>query len=206
MRIDRDIAARHWQLAAEEQLMRTYESQGYKVKRHSKIGRFQVDLIARKGSEVIVVEIKSSVTTETRSSSISSLRKYVVQKLGGQFHLVYITPPRDLEIQVDNLDELLLEILVDDPRELADIATYVEIESVEDVEIDAIRIPKGEIRIKGSGSVVVELRYGSSADFARGDGVTSGDLFPFYFEIAVSDQLDILRVDRLDIDTSSFYE
>ena len=59
MKISTDIAQKHWLKAAEEQLTREYDERGYKVTSNDKFGDFYVDLSARKGDELIIIELKT---------------------------------------------------------------------------------------------------------------------------------------------------
>lgn len=206
MLIDHDIAQRHWRAAAEEQLERQYLGQGYVVKRETKIGDFRADLIASRGKELVVVEVKTGGEEAQKAKHVTQLRNYVVHHLGGQFKLVYVAPPREISVEIEEIDKILLGLVVDDPQGLNDLATHIHIEEVDGVEIEAVTINPSEILVTGSATVYLELQYGSDSDFDRGDGSRLNDSYPFTFRIAISGKLGLIRVDELEIDTSSFYE
>ena len=54
--------------------------------------------------------------------------------------------------------------------------------------------------------VEVDLQYGSDGDVDRDDGDTSTDSLPFDFVVEVDEQLKITRVQKLEFDTSGFYD
>jgi hypothetical protein len=64
--------------------------------------------------------------------------------------------------------------------------------------------------VKGDGVISVELQFGSDGDQDNGDGFKNYDKFPFDFEITLSynskKELEITEVDKLNIDTSSYYD
>jgi len=60
-----------------------------------------------------------------------------------------------------------------------ELATHHSIEEVYTDSIHVVEIDAEMIRYEATGTVGVELQWGSSSDFRRGDGATSDQSFPF---------------------------
>jgi len=206
MKITHDIASRHWYAAAEEQLAREYRSRGYEVQTEARLGEFDVDIYAKKGDDVVVVELKKGNSNSVQSKQISALRNYVVHQLGGRFLLYFVKPPEEASIEIEGLDELLAELLRENPGNLMDLATHVMVEEVDGIEIHTVSMTHSGTRVLGAGTVYIELQYGSSGDLSRGDGVVSSDSYPFEFDLLLDSELNVSEVNQLEVDTSSFYE
>lgn len=207
MKIRKEIASRHWMQAAIEETERGYKDRGYSTEREKKIGKLQADLIARKGKELIVFEFKSDKWTNDRKQIASQLRNYVARE-GGRFKLVFVSPPEENKIDIEDLDSILLAEIEDriGETEVSTIATHVTAEEVEESKISDIFISKENIKLEGEGFASFSLQYGSSSDMQKGDGASMAESFPFYFEITLDHNLQVIKVDSLEIDVSDFYE
>jgi len=79
------------------QLAREYTRKGYEVSCEVPLGKnkLRADLVARKGNETIVIEVKTSDSLRAEKGEISQLAKYVATSIpGARFDLV-LTNPRD---------------------------------------------------------------------------------------------------------------
>jgi hypothetical protein len=123
---------------------------------------------------------------------------------GLEFHIVVVTPPPRVRVEVDRLTEDLQDYMINEafPDELDSLSTHTRIDGVSDLEISDIHVGHGEIRVAGAGAVDVELKYGSHSD----DVPSSGDAFPFSFKVVLSPEGRLKSVEELTVDTSSFYE
>jgi hypothetical protein len=207
MRIRGEIARKHWLNAAIEETRRQYLDQGYKVRDHARLGDHEADMIATRGKEHVVLEFKSGPWSASKEQQAAGLRNYVAHKLGGRFVLVWAPPPVERQIEVTGLEaELCSHLMENLPAELDELSTHTRVEAVSDLEITSIHLEPGSTQIHGSALVEVDLQYGSDSDVDHDEGGTTSDSFPFEFILGVDDELKITQVEKLEIDTSGFYE
>ena len=104
----------------------------------------------------------------------------------------------------DAADAALTETSIDELDELST-HTYVEEVVADDVRVTAIG--PDEVQFSVRGTVYVELNYGSSSDFNRGDGATMSGKYPFSVRMAASiHDMKPYILGRIAVDNSSFYE
>ncbi|MFC1478058.1 hypothetical protein ACFL57_01205 [Candidatus Margulisiibacteriota bacterium] len=194
-----------------DQIAEEYKQQGYRVSREVRIGKYCADLIAIKGKETIVVEIKTGKMSPKKRKAIAGLSDYVQRQGGYKFLLAVATPPREKYIDILGINLLFGAFMIDNfPDELDQLSTHTRIEEVSDIDIDEIVIDDGLLKIKGDGVVSVSLQYGSDSDQDRDMGCTSQDSFPFSFKATLrfdgAGELIIDEVASIEVDNSSFYE
>lgn len=210
MEIKKKYLSKYLHDIAIEQIAEDYIQKGYNVNKEESVGKYRADLIARKGDDQIVIEVKSGKMTPDKKRQIAGLADYI-RSLGGYTFLVVIaTPPKEKKLEIDNLRQLILdEFLIDMPSKLDELSTHTRPEEVSDIEIYEIEILGKEILVKGDGVVSVELQFGSDGDQTRDNGLKTYDNFPFEFEITLEynekKELEIVDVYKLNIDTSSYY-
>jgi hypothetical protein len=125
----------------------------------------------------------------------------------GKFLLVWTPPPVERAIEVDGLEGELREYMMEAvPPDLDSLSTHTRIEAVSDLFISSIHLRRDGSEIHGNALVEVDLQYGSDGDVDRDDGDTSTDSLPFDFVVEVDEQLKITRVQKLEFDTSGFYD
>lgn len=196
---------------AVEQLIEDYLNKGYTVNKNFKVGNHQADIVAQKGEEVIVIEVKSGRMTPSKKETIAKLGNFVRSKENYKFLVAVATPPKEKRLDIANLESLLIREMTENfPSELEGLSTTTSIEDVNDIDIDEIEINGKSIYVKGDAVVSVELQYGSDGDQKNDDGYKTTDSFPFTFEITLKhngqEELEIFEVDKLAVDTSTFYE
>jgi Predicted pPIWI-associating nuclease len=199
--IEPQIAARHWEEAAIDQVAKDLEAAGYQVSRNDRLGAYRADLVARKNSEIIVYEFKVGSWNTGRAREAAALRKHVVHALGAQFKLVVVTPPRDKIIEVEDIEQLLLDTILENlPSELDQLSSHTRIEAVSDVNISSVAIGRSGTSVEGEGMVSVTLEWGSGDD--RVEMVES---FPFDFHIILGPQESVKDLISLAVDVSGWY-
>ncbi|MGA7742252.1 MAG: hypothetical protein WBP56_06650 [Polyangia bacterium] len=207
MKIRDEIARKHWEQAAIEEASRYYLENGYQVQTQASVGEHEADLVAKRGEEIIVSEFKSGPWPPAKEKAALDLRKYVIHKMKGKFLLVWTPPPVETSIEVEGLEDELRDYLLNDlPSDLDSLSTHTRIEAVSHLFISSVHLRHDSSEIHGNALVEVELQYGSDGDVDRDRGDVSGDSFPFDFIVELDKELSITRVDKLEIDTSSFYE
>lgn len=211
MEIKKNILQRHLHEIAIEQLCEEYISKGYTVAREVNMGEFEADIIATKGNDTLIIEVKAGKMTPEKRNDILKISEFVKQKENHKFKLVVATPPKEKKIEIFDLEELFTQNFIQElPDELHELSTHSRVEDVSNIEIEEITVThEAEVLAKGFGIVNVDLQYGSDGDQDSGHGFTSSDNFPFDFEIVLAyddkKKLVIDQIVKLSIDTSSFY-
>lgn len=190
-----------------DQLAADYKAKNYVVTKEEKLDQlYKADLVARKGDEVIVVEVKTGRMTADKRRKLTELGDYVRTK-SYKFLVVVATPPKPKRIDVPELDQLLLNYLIDHfPDDLSALPARTRITDVSGGTTDEIQVQQdGRVRAKGSGVLSVSLSSGPQSD-----SVESVETFPFTFDVILNrssgKELMIETMNDLAIDTSDFYE
>jgi Holliday junction resolvase len=205
MKFRENILRKYLHELAIDQLSEDYSSIGWAVSRGEKIGKYQTDLVVRKGGKTIVFEIKAGKLTKDKKDQIGELSDEI-KKLGYEFRLILANPPKEREIEIIGLDLLFYDQFINDiPEELMQLSQRTRVEEVSDIEIEVLTLNDGEnIYVKGKGLVSVTLESGIAEDIAEME-----DSYPFTFEITLSasnKELEIVELLELIVDNSSFYE
>jgi hypothetical protein len=104
-------------------------------------------------------------------------------------------------------NQVINRIVDESVDEVDELATHNLIENVYTDHVELIEFDKDKIQIQGTGSVDVELQYGSNSDFNKGDGLKANLSFPFTAIIQGNPQdIDSLYLESFNVDTSSYYE
>jgi len=193
-----------------EQIAEEYVQKGYAVSKEERLGKYQADLIAKKGDETVVIEVNSGKMTPDKKEAIRQLGNYVREQGNYKFLVAIATPPREKRLEVADIEDLLIQELNEHlPGELDELSTHTRIEEVRDIDIDEINIEGKSIFVKGDGIVTVELQHGSDSDHNNGDRHKTEDSFPFDFELTLQyndkNKLEVSRINNLEVDTSSYY-
>jgi Holliday junction resolvase len=194
-----------------EQIAEDYIQKGYTVNKEERLGKFEADLIARKGNEQIVIEVKAGKMTPDKKKQIAGIADYISSLGGYKFLVVVATPPKEKKLEIEEIETLITNYIHSDlPSELDELSTHTRPDEVYDVDIDEIKISGENIFVKGAGVISVELQFGSDSDQDKGDGLKNYDKFPFDFEITIRynslKEMEITEVDKLNVDTSSYYD
>ncbi|WP_420265023.1 hypothetical protein [Candidatus Magnetominusculus dajiuhuensis] len=192
------------------QLYDEYEAKGYSVTKEHMIGGYRADLVAQKNGETLVFEVTTGSLTQKGKERLRSLSAYVNSQAGHKFKFIYSPPPRERTIDIENIEEILTtEMIYNMPDELNALSPHPAIEEIYDVDVNEIDIGKdGTISLKGTGTVSVELRYGSDSDNKKDMGHITFYSFPFTFSSKLEHKnrkLDTKNL-KIKIDTSKYYE
>ena len=162
-------------------------------------------MVAEKDNHKIYFEFKVGKDVGKRREAILRVKKQADED-GADFHLVYVSPPSKVAIEIDNIEERFRNYLADQvPKEVQVLSDHVNIDDVNDVEIGSINIEPDCIRLKGIFVLGVRLQHGSNGDVRQGDGMESEEAFVTTFEAEFDDKLNVISLDA-KVDTSSWYE
>jgi len=212
MEISKQLIYKNLHFLAIEQIAEDYKAKGYVVEKEVSIGKYRADLLATKGDEKIIFEVKAGKLTSERKEQLAKLADYINSLGNYKFKVVVARQPQEKNIQISEFDDLLFDYLLNDlPSELDELSTHTTIETVYDIEIHHLLIHNNnEINVIGQGTIEVELQYGSDGDQTRGDGHIQSDSFPFDFDLYLSydkkSKLYIKDDATITINTDSFYE
>lgn len=190
-----------------DQLVADYQEKGYQVDREKKIGDYQADLVATKGDEVIVFEVKTGTMNPQMQNRLAQIGDYVRNRKNHKFLVLIATPPKRKKIEVPDLDQLLFDHLVDHfPDNLVELSSHTRITDVNGAIVDELTVQEdGRLLVKGSAEIEVELNYGSGDE-----ADASEDYFPFTFELILqytSERALVVDEEKLiEVDTTSFYD
>lgn len=209
MEIRQQYLERYLHDIAINQLVADYQAKGYQVAKEEKIGDYRADLVAKKGDEVVVVEVKTGKMTPQKRKQVAEIGDYVRTRKNYKFLVVIATPPKPKRIEIPNLEQLLVSYLIDNfPENLDVLSSHTRITDVPEATVDELTVTQdGSIVAKGNGTVEVELHYGSGDD---GNRTEMEDTFPFNFEVVlkqnINQELYLVEAKLIEVDTSSFYE
>jgi Holliday junction resolvase len=213
MEIKKEYLQKYIHSVAIDQLADEYRSKGYKVLKEELVGKYKADMIAVKGDETLVFEVKAGKLTPEKKAAIRGLADYIRDKGNYKFLVVLATPPREKKLEVANIEELLFQYVIDNmPYELDELSTHSRPEQIDDVEIDEINVNKdGSILVKGNAVISLELQFGSDSDQHSGMGHKMYDSFPLSFEISLEFDdnkgyiISSMLEPTIKVDTSSYY-
>jgi len=95
MEISKKYFSKYLHDIAVEQIADDYTNKGYAVSREVALGEYHADLVAKKGNEQIVIEIKSGKMTADTKSKMTGLANYVRSIGGYKFMVVVASPPKE---------------------------------------------------------------------------------------------------------------
>lgn len=114
---------------------------------------------------------------------------------------------RALEAQIHN--EVVALAISETIGEVDELATHYCVNEIDVEEVTVTKVGSEFIHLRASGTIGVELQWGSNSDLRRGEGATGNDSFPFCCELQsrVEDpaELEVIE-DTLCVDTSSWWD
>jgi hypothetical protein len=197
-------SARYLEAAKVEELARELRAAGYRVTTDLKDGDAVYDLVASNGERTFAVEVKARSALQGAAKQIRTLRERA--KINGfdDFRLVIVNPPRERAVEVEGLDTLLFEHLTKyPPGELQGLSAHTRVDGVGQLDIGAIKVARGSIRVGGTGVVAVALEN-RGGEARKGAGWDTE--FPIDFDLLLNPQGQIEEVYELTVDTAGFQE
>ena len=203
MRVEPAIASRYVEQAVVEQLSEDMRGEGYAVEREAALDGLKADLVARRGRETIVFQLKTPGSNEPGEPAAAWARRTAelrahACRLGASFRLILVRPPRETRVEIAGL-ETALEVALrrEPPKGLHAIAASAAIGRVSDISIESL-VLRGDLA-QVDGEAVVDVTV-------LGDegSVLSTESLPLTFE-AVLDRSDrVTELRRAEVDTSSW--
>jgi Holliday junction resolvase len=196
-------AVQYLEAAKVEEIASQYQREGYEVL-VAPVHDYGYDLIATRGNRRLAIQVKARSELRKGADEIRRLREQASRQGFDEFRLVVVNPPREVSVEIAGLDRELFDYLANNlPANLEQLSSGTRIENVVDVDIDSVEVTTEGIKVVGSGTVEVELAYGSDTGQ---EGYSWSTNFPLSFDIELNHNLYIQRVNDMDVDTSSFYK
>lgn len=114
---------------------------------------------------------------------------------------------RALEAQIHN--EVVALAIRETIGAVDELATHHCVNKIDVEDVTVTKVGSEFIHLRASGSIGVELQWGSSSDLRRGEGASGNDSFPFSCELQshVEDPAELEAIkDTLYVDTSSWWD
>lgn len=190
---------------AVDQLVADYQERGYQVDREKKIGDYLADLIATKGDEVIVVEVKAGSITPQKRKQLVQIGDYVRTRKNHKFLVVVAIPPKKKKIAIPELNQLLFQYVGQHiPENFNVLSPYPRITKVSETVVSELTINKdGSMVASGTGIITAEFLYGNSDK----QSIDIEDVFPFDFDVVLqyndNHELTLAKAD-IHVDVSSY--
>jgi Holliday junction resolvase len=197
------VPVEYLEAARVEELRRYLESEGYQVTQEvTTTAGPRFDLIARKGDQILAVEVKARSRLSDQAEVIQQLRERA-RREGYRFQLAVVNPPRERTIEIPGLESELETYLLNNvtvPPGLAHLSQNTSIEGVSSLDIASIEVLEDEIQITGAGLIEVKLVWGGGE---ANDGMSWYEKFPFDFEATLDRYLHVTTLE-FKVDISSY--
>lgn len=183
-----------------------YIRRGYQVSKNVNFGKSEVDLLVTNDKEKIYFEFKVGNGFNNKAKQQLTQLKKLAQQEGAEFRIVYVKPPLNKGIEVDDIESALFDFWIKDtPSEITELSTHSTVIDVSSVDISNIRVKPNEIEVSGSCSILVGLQFGSGSDLENGDGLIDKESFLTSFALKLDNNLQVIEVDYIKVDTSHWY-
>jgi len=124
--------------------------------------------------------------------------------------IIATTKAKVIEMISGEIDQTLVNrVVCESVCEIMELSTHQSIEHIYSDEVNVQSIGSKSLVLNVTGNLECELQYGSGSDLRRGDGVVIPESFPFSGIITVEFIAPLgssMKVDKLKVDTSSWYE
>lgn len=207
MKIDKRYLRKYYHCAIIDQLKDEYRKEGFKVTVEEQLpnSNYKVDMVARKGDTLVVLEIKTGIVKEAAKKQIRKMSEIVkLHYPNAKFRLVAVNYPDESAINIENIDEIITDYFISNgiPSELDELSSHTIIDEVTDILINSIDITPGFINISCEGNIVATLNYDNKEDD------TSFEMsFPFEMNALLrigDDGYVVDDIEAMKIDTSEF--
>ncbi len=166
--------------SAEEKICRDLKKQGFNVR---KCGDNHIyDIYAEKGDEKRIYELKIG-KYKIQKREYTKLQE-AAKELGAKLFVVYLEVPKSKEIEFNELNQIITTDLLNNfPSDLDSLSTHTAIDTIDNIELDYLSLDSDLIRVVGSGTVNLELQFGSNYDARNNDSLSESISVDFFFKL-----------------------
>ena len=199
------------------------QAEGYSVTEYSTDIDNGFDIVATKDGKKLAVEVKTSSRLQASAENIKNLRKLALEQGFDEFRLILVNPPREVKVSIEKLEQELFEYMT---QNLATIlhdlsllvaipeSSVIKLTGISDISIHSVNVAVDGVRVVGDGVSEIVFEY---LETERGPFWSAGfppqdrkvpmrwrtDL-PFTFDVSLDHDLRISKIQKVEIDTSSF--
>ncbi len=170
-----------------KKIIKSLQEQGFTVYRDYRsrnINKVVFDIYAEKDSDKRVYELKIG-KNKIQNKQFAMLQDEAKQ-LGAKLFIVYLEIPKTQIIEYVGIENIIYQDLVNNfPVELDAMSTHTTIDSVDNIDIETITIDGNIANVTGSGTINVELQFGSMSDLHNGDAVIDSNSIDFFYKISI---------------------
>jgi len=208
MEIKKKYYAEYLHNVAIEQIAENYRNEGFIVKKRAAIGDYKADLIVKKNSQNIVIEVKTGELSPRKKRNISGLADYI-QSLGNyKFKVAIAKLPKEKELKIEGLEDLISNYFSENYLKVFHkLPYYITFENVSDIILNKLVVSNENLNAEGSGIISLKLQKNKN-NISIEEHFSMNEDIPFKFKISfpINKNLNINQLSNFDIDTSSFEE
>lgn len=210
MKIEHKYLMKHLEMAALEQLIDKYKSDGYTHIIQNDTSSFKIDAVFKKGRSVTIVELFSGIRNKDRlAKRLNRIKSYSKEKYSEydvKLEMIPIIPNREIVVNVVGLERALLDVIEKNYIDVLNkMHTSFRLEAVSDIEISKVIIDKIGTNLIGNATIDADLFYGSDLDFFNGQIHLWKDSFPFEFDV-IYNGLEITKTNNIKIVVLNDYD
>lgn len=200
----RQTAADYLEAEKIEDLEASLRSSGYQVAREAAVGNEVFDIVAERDGQLQLYEVKARSRLQESIEEVARLRAAARQAGVKGFSVVVVSPPREIDVEVEGLaSELTGYFLEALPAAVDRLSADTRVERVRVVEIASVKVRSSGIRVQGRGALEVELNYlGKPGSI----GASLDETLSFEFDVDLASDLRLTHVNTIDIDLSDYDE
>ena len=173
--------------SAEQKLKKELQEMGFKIS-DDKI----CDIFAEKGDDRRLYELRVG-KYKMQKRVFYELQAYAKEKKA-KLYIVYLEVPKTTEVEFEGIEDILFRDFENNtPTEIDSLSTHAYMESVDNVSIDSISILSYTIKVAGTGTLNLELQYGSRSDLKNDNGWVESQSVDFFFRIEVDNDRRIRK-------------
>ena len=142
------------------------------------------DLYAEKGDDKRIYELIIG-KNKIQNNKFRMLQEEA-KRLKAKLFIIYLEIPKTQEIEFIGIENIIHEDLTNNfPSELDSLSTHTTIDSVDNIVLNSIKIEDGVAKITGSGTINVDLQFGSRSDLDNGDAVIDSASIDFFYKLNI---------------------
>ncbi len=179
-----------------EELVHRFEADGYVVGLDQPVGDAVADLVAVKNGRRVAVDVVARPHLAEQQEARRALRRATKEAGFNEYRMVIVSPPREPDLEVDGLEDLLRGLCVDrllGGYERRSASTQIEAVILE--KIDRLHVGGNRVRIAGTAYLELVLQVG---DAAGDHDLKSTEYVPIAFDLELDASGEVSAVHRLE--------
>jgi hypothetical protein len=197
-------ALEYLEAAKAEEIAEELRMQGFTVTLEPGGADAGYDILADRGGKRLGIAVKARPALAEEAGEIARLRERAREQRMDEFRLVVVNPPRQVDVEIHGLEQILLVYLANHvPKDLETSTPPSQVERVTDCEIQSLEAGREGMRVRGVAILEVKLQYGGGEE---GEAIWMGEGFPFTFDLQLDNELKLRGEPNIHVDTSRLSE